>query len=418
MAKVNNVFRKLGRISNGLYHAIRLNVDMLLDKMRGRKTIAFNVNAATQLMHIEPVFLELQRRNSHQQYSFYILTRKAEMPIIKNRMDSLEYAPRIGSVQAARLLLFCDFFLSVDQGMVFPLRGCKIRACSFHGQPSKGNVFQRFNYRQINTLFFYGPLMRGNYLNHKKDNPHWPSIDCYDVGQPLSDPLFNQPPDKIAARNALGLDASRYTVIYAPSFEYCSSMATNGDEIINALLGLGINLIVKPHPAFYNADQFDDKFNKNIPNINEWRDKINKFKMHQNCVFEMDCASLDMATALSASDLMVTDFSGIAFDGIISDLKMIYWDCPTLYSEYLPEHYGVDGNKARDELASNVGREAGILVEDSEGLLAAIETYQQQPEYKSHERKTIREQLLFNPGQATKIMTDKIEQINGDFAND
>lgn len=391
---------------------------MAMDKLRGDKTIVLHIGAATQFMHIGPVIAELQKRATGDRLSFYIFAPDAELPKIRERLEKLGLDARCGSAQSVRFLIFCNLFLCVDQGMTFPYFGCKIRACSFHGQPSKGNVFQRFNFMQINTLFFYGPLMRDNYLAHKKNNPNWPDIDCYDVGQPLSDPFFNSVPDQVSARKKLGLNPSKHTIIYAPSFEYCSSMATDGSNIIDTLLGLDINLIVKPHPAFYNIAKFDDEFNQDIPNLNEWRDKVETYNTRPDCIFATDGTSLDLATALHAADMMVTDFSGVAFDGILSDLKMVFWDCPLLYSDYLPRRYGVDGDKARTELSSNVGRDAGILVKNSQDLIAAIKTYQKQPEFKHLERNQVREQLLFNQGRAADAMANKVEEIIGVSAND
>jgi hypothetical protein len=164
---------------------------MLQDKLRGRKTVVLHVSAATQVMHIEPVLVELASRASSQTLSFYVLTNPVEVPAVRTWVTGLLPGVTVSPDLASRFLLFCDFMLSVDQGMIYPHLGCRVRACCFHGQPSKGNVYQRFNHRQINTLFLYGPLMRDAYLQEKESNPHWAKIDLHEVGQPLSDGLLN-----------------------------------------------------------------------------------------------------------------------------------------------------------------------------------------------------------------------------------
>jgi CDP-glycerol glycerophosphotransferase (TagB/SpsB family) len=212
------------------------------------------------------------------------------------------------------------------------------------------------------------------------------------------------------ARHRLGLDKSRLTVIYAPSFEYCSSLATDGRKIIDTLMALGINLIVKPHPAFYNASAFNDDFNRDIPTADMWREWIESRTDGHTCIFPLE-NTLDPVLAIAASDLMVTDYSGVAFDGILQDLGMVFWDCPTLFDEYLPRRYGIDGRKAQSELACNVGRDAGIVVRDEYELVTALETYRKNARHLSREREEIRRCLLFNPGRATMVMASEIEKL-------
>ncbi|MDY0168394.1 MAG: CDP-glycerol glycerophosphotransferase family protein [Thermoguttaceae bacterium] len=385
---------------------------MLSAKLRGKKTLTLRFNAATQFMHLAPVIAKLRDHGALDRISLSILTNPAEIPAMHRKLAGLGLAAPVHSDRCSRFLLFCDGVLSVDQGVVYPYLGCRMRACSFHGQPSKGNTYHSFNYRQINTLFFYGPLMRDYYLEAKKANPSWPDIACYDVGQPLSDRLFNERPDRLTARRRLGLEPSCFTVVYAPSFEYCSSLATHGTRIIDALLHLGVNLVVKPHPAFYNTAKCANAFNQHVPNIREWREQVRRYDGHSRCVFRED-DSLDAILAIGAADVMLTDYSGIAFDGILLDLGMVYWDCPLLYSEYLPECYGVDGEAARRDLACNVGRDAGIVVHDCAELADAIATYREDSSHKAKDRDIVRQRLLCNPGIAAATMAHAVEQLIG-----
>lgn len=412
-----SVRRKLETFCRSVAHAAWLNVEMLLEKTRGKKSVVLHVGAATQLMHIEPVVRELIARRGSRKMRIFVLTSESEVAAVKATLVLSAPGIAVGVEAAARFLVFCDLMMSVDQGTIYPFLGCKIRACSFHGQPSKGNVYQRFNYRQINALFFYGPLMREHYLRAKMSHPNWPTIPCYEVGQPLSDRLFSDRQDKARARLRLGLEPRRFTVIYAPSFEYCSSFSLHGEEIIESLLNLDINLIVKPHPAFYNVGRFHDPFNQDAPNVADWSARVESFNGRENCVFSAD-NTLDAATAFSASDAMLTDYSGVAFDGILLDLGMIFWDCPLLFSEYLPKRYGIDAEEAKADLACNAGRDSGIIVKNTGELLEAVIVYRQDPSYKGEARMRIREQLLFNPGCATAAAADTIQDLLGMQDND
>lgn len=410
LSRVPGAFTRASALGDALRTGTSLNAAMLAERLRGRKSLVFQINAATQFMHIEPVLKELVRRGWCEKAAIWVLTASGEMPGVGLLARSLAGDIRVASRRAARLLMFCDCVISVDQGAMFPRIGCPVRACCFHGQPSKGNTYSAFNYAQINTLFFYGPLMRDYYLRSRSAHPEWPQVRYHEVGQPLSDRRVNRSMSPIEARTRLGLATDRLTVLYAPSFEYCSSMATHGPAIIDALLNADVNLIVKPHPAFYNTVPFDDPFNRDVPNIRSWRERVVAWNGQPGVVFRDDNA-LDAEVALAASDVMVSDYSGIAFDGIQADLGMVYWECPSFYDDYLPRRYGIDGADAKLDLACNVGRDAGEVVSTLSGLSGAIETYRGDPSHRAADRRRIREQLLFNPGGATGAMADTIETL-------
>src|SRR5690606_27679334 len=110
--------------------------------LKGRAVVVMHAGAATQLMHIEPVLEELLKRNSAGRISIYMLTGIPEIEAVKASLAILDPGIPVRSEQSARFVFFCDMLLTVDQGMIFPYFGCKYRACCFHGQPSKGNVYQ------------------------------------------------------------------------------------------------------------------------------------------------------------------------------------------------------------------------------------------------------------------------------------
>lgn len=395
----------------GLSHAIFLNWLMLVDKIHGKKTMIFSFVADVHFFHLEPIIKIFRDQGYFEKYGIYIITDTNAILSIRKKMLLINVNAVVLSALSVRFLLFCDFMLTLWQGQIFPYIGCKIRACSFHGQPSKGNTYSAFNYKQINTLFFYGPLMRTYYFKKKKENLNWPNISCYDVGQPISDRLFTDDQmNKSEARIKLGLKKDRFTLIYAPSFEYCSSIAIHGKEIIKHLIKLDINLIVKPHPNFYLIERFDK--DRDGPIASEWRENISEYNSYSNCIFKED-GLLDTSIALTASDIMLTDYSGIAFDGILLDLGMIYWNCPLLYTDYLPKRFGIDPDVARNDLSCNVGRDAGIVVENIDELTSAVKVYQKSLNYKADLREHIREQLLFNKGHATEFMVQKILELLG-----
>lgn len=399
--------KKIYVLVNGLSEAFKINLLFILSKLMRKKTIVFHC-ALTHFSHIKSIIERLCIDHLRHRYNIIILCPHKEIQSIKKK--KFDKKIRYYSEYASRFVLFCDMILSIDQGMIYPWRKCKYQICLFHGQPSKGNSYIFFNPKGPNLLIFYGPLMRDYFLKEKLLHPEWPSIQYLEIGQPLSDMLFNDLPDKDNACKSFSINPDRYTILYAPSFEYCSSLATAGEEIIDCLLNENINLIFKPHPAFYKTYKSMDTTEKIEVNINDWITKISEYKKKDNFVFSYE-NNLNMQSAMAAADIMLTDYSGVAFDGILLDKKMIFWDCPKFFNEYLPQRYGLDPAKVKNDLACNAGRNAGIVVRDCNELVKAIKYYINNPDYLAKERADISQQLLFNPGKATEKLVNKIFEL-------
>src|SRR5262249_15060884 len=67
------------------------------------------------------------------------------------------------------------------------------------------------------------------------------------VGYPKVDCLVDGSLDRAAIERDLGLDPARPTVLYAPTWSPHSSLQTMGREIVAALAGLDVNVVVKLH---------------------------------------------------------------------------------------------------------------------------------------------------------------------------
>ena len=389
----------------GVLASISLNLLMLLNSLRGIKNLVLMVNSSTQIGHLEALLLELGDTDDIQ---IVLLSVDADLTACRRILDSYEISIVVGSLKAARFLLFHHAVITVEQGNAMPLLGRKTRICSFHGQPSKGDMFPRFNFSQIDMVFLYGEYMRQEYDDFRASSGDLPSPELFEIGQPKTDRLINGRIDKSVARERLGFDINKTTVIYAPSYESCSSMKTSWNEIAESVLSGGYNLIIKPHPGYYASTSLTS----DAPHVSQHVDRINELNSRDDCVFSAS-NSLDATVALSASDIMITDYSGVAFDGILLDLGMIYWDCPEFFEDYMPKRYGIGGEFLREKLPANVGRSKGIVVTDGPELVSAIKAYEENPDLKASERAEIRDNLLYNPGTAGKVMAAKVREILG-----
>jgi len=393
------MYNFISKLCNGLFWAFKLNIYAFFYKFYMSKNIVIYIlHTEAQFMHIKSVVKRLQQ-NKINQYKFIFLVLPEHIEELKRHLQLDSISGVTGSIYATKFLVNLDLVLTIDQTAHLPLLGKRKKICMFHGQPSKGNSYKNFRFKEINGLFFYGPMMEEYYFEEKKNNPHWPNIATFRVGQPKSDIMFSSHKNTKATKERLGfVNLTKPIILYAPSFEYCSSLFQNGDELIQSLLRIDVNLLIKPHPSIYNkADE-----NKT------WLKKLNDYAAADNCRFYQGSDSGDVMHII---DILVTDYSGIAFDAFLLDKPVIFWDCPVFYNEYLPSKYGINGETAKNRLHTNVGRHAGIVVRNQRELLEAVNLLMNKTDYKYEKRAEVKKQLLYNRGKATEIAVDTIIKI-------
>jgi hypothetical protein len=388
----------LSKLINGLAWAVPLNWKACRLRIQEEKTVIVCIfNTDSQFMHLSSVIIALQN-SKDLDIEFIFLVNPGSIHSLKSLVHRKNITGTVGSIYATKFLLCWHLVLTVVQSAQLPFFKTGKTICIFHGQPSKGNVYEGFNYRSIDALFCYGPMMEEYYLEQKASHPEWPDIKTYRIGQPKTDPIFSDDTSRTQIRQELGVPADKPCIIYAPSFEYCSSLFQNGDLIISTLLEMDIFLLIKPHPAIYNPSK------QNM----SWLQKLVKYGKESNCLF---IENPDTARVVKACDIMVTDYSGVAFDAILLDKPVIYWDCPLFFSEYLPEVYGLDADVAVNELYANVGRKSGIVVTTAEKLKKAVRAFIEDASLFSDKRKALAKHLLYNKGKATSVATNTIIDI-------
>ena len=407
------VIRNFMKAGAGALCALRLNIKFLLAKLSGKRVIVFQLHATNQLPHIVNVLARLDSDPLACCYISVVLVKKNEVAGCKEQVKNISALIEVSSYYASSFLLFWDVVFAIDQRMRLPMVNTNkgTRICIFHGQPTKGNVYSGYNYRQFDGLFFYGQMMMEYYFQEKSAHPEWPEVRIWEVGQPGTDSLFNEVSNPIDAREQLGLDPTMKAVLYAPSFEHCSSLAMQGEEIIGSLFSTGINVVVKPHPAFYRVVEKNDSYFWGVPHALEWKARAREYEKTGRLRFSID-HQIDKKLALEASEVVVTDHSGIAFEAILLDKPVIYWDCPLFFDEYLPQRFGVDGTAARSDNTCNAGRSAGVVVHDACELVAALKGYLENPHLHAANRQRMRDLLLYNRGRATDAFIETLLEIS------
>ena len=166
------------------------------------------------------------------------------------------------------------------------------------------------SYRMFGIDYYDSILLTGEYMRHQVRELErirsLPAKDLEVVGLPYMDELLKK---KEAAGPAPDHPT---TVLLAPSWGESSIFNRYGEAVFQALLNTGYHVIVRPHPQSYVSEkELLEKLQKAFPDSDqlEWNSDNDNFEV------------------LRRSDILISDFSGVAFDfSLVFDRPIIYAD--------------------------------------------------------------------------------------------
>jgi GT2 family glycosyltransferase len=212
------------------------------------------------------------------------------------------------------------------------------------------------------------------------------------VGYPKADCLVDGSLDRRQIMSSLGLKVQIPTVLYAPTWSPHSSLNTSGEDIIRALAGLGVNVIVKLH------DRSLDLTERGCGGV-DWRQRFERL-CRDDRIHLADGS--DASPYLYSADLLVTDHSSVGFEFMLLDRPIIVMDAPELL-----RHGRINPQKAA------LLRSASHVVRHSKELTAAVVAAFDDPGQHSARRRAISSELFYRPGEATTRAVQCIYQVLG-----
>lgn len=234
-------------------------------------------------------------------------------------------------------------------------RSSTTRVVMQHGLSDKaafGEVGKLDPLADFDVVFLVGPIfLEGSLKNYSQKYPEtYKRLLLMEIGLLKTDILFNNSLERNRVLCDLGLDPGKPTICYAPTWEKLASLETKGIEIIDALSGLPINVIVKLHHVSLCRLNYDWVVS-NGHGGKDWRSIIGKLEeTRPNLKL---ATGQDAAPYMIASDLLVSDASGIAYEFILLDRPVVFFDVPELFA-----HYGKDGihywGRACGDVVTNV----------------------------------------------------------------
>jgi CDP-glycerol glycerophosphotransferase (TagB/SpsB family) len=200
------------------------------------------------------------------------------------------------------------------------------------------------------------------------------------VGMPKVDCLVDGSLRRDSVLRSLALDPSRTTVLYAPTWSPASSLNTMGEKLIEQLLALPINLIVKLHDR---SRDLRPRYSGGIDWMARLRPMLSRPHAHL-------ADSSDICPLLAASDVMVTDHSSCGFEYLLLDRPIVRIHVPELLEL---------ANVHRDyvQLLSEVSESTHEIAD----TMAAVERTIADPNSRSATRRAVADDLFHQPGTAT-----------------
>ncbi|HEY2908079.1 MAG TPA: CDP-glycerol glycerophosphotransferase family protein [Vicinamibacterales bacterium] len=282
------------------------------------------------------------------------------------------------TVPAAAAIRSFDAYLASDFMWTRHLRRpCRIQM--FHGVGGKyGFDAPTESMRMWDRLLFVNRRRLANFIKAGAIDADSPSIRL--VGMPKVDCLVDGSLRRDSVLRSLALDPSRTTVLYAPTWSPASSLNTMGEKLIEQLLALPINLIVKLHDR---SRDLRPRYSGGIDWMARLRPMLSRPHAHL-------ADSSDICPLLAASDVMVTDHSSCGFEYLLLDRPIVRIHVPELLEL---------ANVHRDyvQLLSEVSESTHEIAD----TMAAVERTIADPNSRSATRRAVADDLFHQPGTAT-----------------
>lgn len=290
---------------------------------------------------------------------------------------------------AAALKRF-DAYLAADFLWVKLPRGTK-RIQTFHGVAGKyRNIYDSpaQSMRAWDRLYFINQRRLQHFVNCGAIDENSPAA-CL-IGMPKLDCLVDGSLKREAVLSALGIDPSRKTVMYAPTWSPHSSLGSMGEELVTKLGAAGYAVIVKLHDRSRETTYVNS-------GGTDWGDRLQPLIRARGGVFVTGSNS---SKYLPGADVMITDHSSVGFEFLLLDRPLVRIELPELIKR-------TDVEPAYVKLLA----EASTTTFDVRETVRAVEQSFADPRFKSNSRRAVVGEMFYKPGSATDRAVSKMYEV-------
>jgi hypothetical protein len=350
-----------------------------------RRRILINAGLPMEFSMIAPIY----RRLSQDQRVEFFFTSGVHPDNAPHIFADAGDAIEIITPARAALMKF-DAYLAADFIWAQLPRGTR-RVQTFHGVAGKyGNVYDRPDYslREWDRLFFINKRRLNNFISAGAIDADSPAI-CL-IGMPKADCLVDGSLQRDDILRSLGIDPSRRTVLYAPTWTPYASLNAMGEELVTELGRAGFCVIVKLH------DNSRDSDPRNSGGVN-WVERLAPILQHHGGHL---AARGSIASYLVAADVMISDHSSAGFEYLLLDRPLIRIEMPELIART---------NIHPDYVDLLV--KASTTVRNPQETVSATELAYSNPTQLSMERKAVADDLFYKPGTATTRAVTELYKV-------
>src|ERR1044071_661114 len=277
-------------------------------------------------------------------------------------------------------LMHFEAYLTADFLWARLPRGTR-RVQTFHGVAGKYRTVYDSpadSMRGWDRLFFINKRRLQNFVDTGAVDADSPAIRL--IGMPRLDCLVDGSLQRDEILKSVGIDPSRKTVLYAPTWSRYSSVATMGEDIVKRLGAAGYAVIVKLHDR---SRQADDYHSGGV----DWGERLEPLLKKTGGVL---ASGSNSSTYLAAADVLITDHSSVGFEYLLLDRPLIRIHVPELLEK-------TDIEPVYVQLMS----EAATSVHNIDELATAVDQNFSDSAAKSASRQYVAGEMFYKPGTAT-----------------
>ncbi len=357
-------------------------IDTRISRRSGQRRILVDGRTPVNFTMVAPVVRALERDPRVALYFTATEEPARTAAIYREAGDVRTIHPR-----RAALMKFDAYVASDFMWATLP-RGTR-RVQVFHGVGGKyGFDAPDRSMREWHRLFFVNERRLGNYVAAGAIDPDSPAIRL--IGMPKVDCLVDGSIDRDAVLLPLGLDPSRPTVLYSPTWSPASSLNAIGVDLVAGLTRMPINLIVKLHDR---SRDLRERYSGGV----DWVARLQPLLAPGRGVI---APGHDISPYLVAADLMITDHSSAGFEFLLRDRPVVRVNRPSLIelANIHPDYVSL--------LAS-----VSESVDTAEDALAAVERGLARPHLRSGDRRRVAAELFYRPGGATDRSVNALYEL-------
>ncbi|HEX5965610.1 MAG TPA: CDP-glycerol glycerophosphotransferase family protein [Pyrinomonadaceae bacterium] len=351
-----------------------------------RRRLLVNARTAMNYSTVAPIVERLQR---DPRLEFYFTASESPAEMDQVFAEARQPFKLITPLQAS--LTRFDIYLASDFLWVSLPRGAR-RVQTFHGVAGKYRTVYDSpsnSMRDWDRLFFINRRRMQHFIDSGAIDENsdaarligMPKLDCLVDGSLVRDEILT----------SLGIDPSRRSILYAPTWSAHSSVVSMGEELVKRLGDAGYAVIVKLH------DRSRDALHHEHSGGVDWGARLAPLLQQYGGVLATGSNS---SLYLPAADVMITDHSSVGFEYLLLDRPLIRIHVPELIKN-------TDIEPSYVELLTN----ASISAHDVDETIAVVEKSFADPKFKSSERVAVANEMFYKPGTATERAVNELYEL-------